>query len=174
MKLDYLQLTSIRVLVGLGLIYAVLQELGAWSLALSGCFISLHWWAQRQGQEQGLRRREYQYSSLLSSFMVLIVFVLLLFKETIPIILAAIFFAASLIKMLFALQDLSGTSGEDVGRPVKTNWSLTASFMFLACYFFGRNVDLALASSLLLVYLLLSLGIYTRRITDLKVKNRQR
>lgn len=174
MRVTYLQVTSFRVFVALALVFSVIRGFGLASLLLSVVFVGLHWWAQDMGQRRGLHRHEYQYSSLLSSFVVLIVFIILLMQEIVPTILASVFVAVFIIKMMFALQDEPMKSKENKKKPVKTNWSLTASVMFLACYYFGQNVDLALVSSMFLAYLLFSLGIYTKKITELRSRNKQR
>lgn len=173
MRMSYLQVTSFRVFVALFLVFAVIRSLGLLALLLSVAFVGLHWWAQRMGQRRGLQRHEYQYSSLLSSFVVLIVFVVLLTQAIIPVVLAAVFIAIFIIKMIFSLQDEPMRSTHDRKKPVKTNWSLAASFMFLACYYFGENHNLALVSSLFLSYLLFSIGIYSKKITELQARNRQ-
>ncbi|MBN1275258.1 hypothetical protein JXA12_03120 [Candidatus Woesearchaeota archaeon] len=167
MGFSYLQLTTLRVLVGVFLFYAVLVDRGLLALAFAFAFIALHWFAHRVGRRGGLHRNEYQYSSLLSSVVLLMVFVLLVARKRIPELFAAVFVAAFFIKIIFAFHD-DPMRKRGKSMPVQTNWSLAASSLFLACYFFGYREDLALVSLLFLAYLLLTIGAYARHITHLR------
>lgn len=170
---SYKIITFIRLLLACGIVYSVLFRYGFIALLLSILFVGLHWRAQHLGHRGGLNRAEYQFSSLVSSLSILAVFFILLRDEHIPSLLAALFVAVFVIKLLFSMQDEPMKSKVHKKKPLRTNWSLTASFMFLACYYFGDNNNLVMISAIILGYLLFSLGFYTKSIMDKKFKQNQ-
>ena len=163
MHLTYRQLTTLRSLAGGLLLGFLIADLPSWAYLAMAVFLLLHWRAGVVGRSHRLLPGEYRFSSSVSSGVALVSFVMLLVRESIPILLAAVFAASSIIMLIFKFR-LSSEVGEGRFKPMGTNWSLTASMLFLSCYFV-HDQGLQVLSVLFLSYLLLALSVFTRKVS---------
>jgi hypothetical protein len=169
--ISYKYVTMSRALFGGILIGALLGGQAILAYVAMVLFLLAHWFASISGLKHKVNKQDYRFSSIVSSGVLFIVLGIILFRETIPILLAAIFISASIIKLVFLMQTHSVP--HDYFKPFSTNWSLTASLFFLACYFRPPSESAILLSGAFLAYLLVSIGVFTKQVMKKIRKDRE-
>ena len=169
----YCWLLVLKAALGGASVAALLEGRPVVTLGLLALFLLVHARALRYARRRGVRHRTVVWSSFISSIIVLALLGVLLAWERIPVLLGAIFVAASFIKMLFAYQSLS-IEGLEPYKPPRSNWALLASVLFLACYILPGYEKLVIVSGVLLVYLVLAVGAFARNVMVRQLASRRR
>lgn len=166
-------LLALKAVAGAASVVTLLQGWPVVTLGVLGLFLFVHAYALRHARRKGVPYQLAITSSVISSAIVLTLLGVLLAWQRIPIMLGAVFVAASFIKILFVLLSLP-TKGLRPHKPEKSNWALLASVIFLACYIVPQYEKLVLVSALFLVYLLFSVASFVKGIMARRAASRRR
>ncbi|MBW2983066.1 hypothetical protein KY327_02070 [Candidatus Woesearchaeota archaeon] len=166
-------LLAFKAVAGAASVVTLLQGWPVVTLGVLAAFIFVHTYALRHARSKGVPHYLAIISSAISTATVLTLLGVLLAWQRIPIMLGAVFVAASFIKILFVLLSLP-TKGVRPHKPEKSNWALLASVIFLACYIVPQYEKLALVSALFLIYLLLAVASFVKGIMARKALSRRR
>ncbi|MFP4524702.1 MAG: hypothetical protein ACLFO2_05360 [Candidatus Woesearchaeota archaeon] len=166
-------LLALKAVAGAASVVTLLKGWPIVTLGVLALFLAIHAYTLRHARRKGVSHHLANASSAISTATVLTLLGVLLAWQRIPIMLGAVFVAASFIKILFVLLSLP-TKGLRPHRPEKSNWALLASVIFLACYIVPQYEKLVLVSALFLIYLLFAVASFVKGIMARKAASRRR